>query len=568
MIVRKKSFKLKIIIPTVVVLVALVVCLNIFLSVRFSALSDSLVNEKLIANANSLKLHLDNSRRNSRVAAVSMALHPNTVKAIRERDRNKMISLFNPMKDLYRITFFTICDHEGKVLARTHEPGHFGDSILNLQNIKDALDGKISTYLESGTTVKVSAHTGAPVYDADGTLIGVVLAGVRFDTDSAVNELKQLFNSEVTVFLGDTRIATTIIRDGQNVVGTKIDPNVAEIVIGSRQEYSGDMDIFGEKYKSFYLPLINAENEVFATFFLGIPETEIIEASNKSIKEGIYLGLGGLIISIMLLFLIISSISEPIVELSNDMDHIANGNLRIEIRVRSEDEVGHLGKSLQKVVDIIHKLLDDINIMIDEHEKGNTDHYLDTEAFLGDYKILADNILELADLGMKDQLTGIPNRRSFDNRLELEWSRAVRENTPISILMLDVDKFKNYNDTYGHQQGDVALRTVAKTAKQSVKRTIDFAARWGGEEFVVLLPATDSSGAMSVAEYIRAEIEKAQIPCTDAGGEKVTVSVGVNTQIPTHNSSVNSFISAADDALYKAKEAGRNRVCTAETALV
>jgi diguanylate cyclase (GGDEF)-like protein len=166
----------------------------------------------------------------------------------------------------------------------------------------------------------------------------------------------------------------------------------------------------------------------------------------------------------------------------------------------------------------------------------------------------------LADFGMKDQLTGIPNRRSFDNRMDLEWKRSTREKKPLSVMIIDVDKFKNYNDTFGHQQGDVALQTVASTVKKSLSRSTDFAARWGGEEFVILLPTTDATGAGLVAEKVRREIEKAVVPCDNAKGEKITVSVGVSTQTPAPGLTIGSFISIADEALYKAKETGRNRV--------
>jgi len=557
----RKSFKLKIIIPTVAVLVALVLVLNVFLSIRFSALSNALVDEKLVANINSLKSHLEGSQANSTAAAVSMAFNPEVVKAVQERDTIELLRIFTPRQNLYRINFFTLMDGAGTVLARTHEPDNFGDSLLDLPSVREALEGRVASYFETGTTVKVSVHTVAPVYDGEAGLIGLVLAGVRFDSDSAVEELKKFFNSEVTVFFGDTRVATTITRDGHSAVGTKMDPFIAETVIENRREFSGDLVIFGEKYKTFYTPLINARGEAFATFFLGIPEADLIKESNKSIRYGIILGLGGLAASILLLFNIISSISEPIIKLSKDMNHIADGNLLIDINVKTDDEVGHLGQALQKVANILHKLLEDIHSMIQEQEKGNTDYCLNTDEFHGDYKILAESVLELLDFGMKDQLTGIPNRRSFDKRMDLEWKRAIREKKPVSMLIIDVDKFKNYNDTFGHQQGDAALKTVARTIKNSLMRSIDFAARWGGEEFVVLLPTTDSTGALMVAEKIRTEIEKTAVPGTEAGAAKVTVSIGIGTQVPTQDTSasIGGFVSIADSALYKAKETGRNR---------
>ncbi|MCL2260849.1 MAG: diguanylate cyclase [Fibromonadales bacterium] len=165
----------------------------------------------------------------------------------------------------------------------------------------------------------------------------------------------------------------------------------------------------------------------------------------------------------------------------------------------------------------------------------------------------------LERLSLTDQLTNIANRRNFDAHLYSEWRRATREKLSISLLMLDVDKFKNYNDTYGHQKGDEILKNVAQCLLHAIKRPCDLAARWGGEEFAVLLPNTPLNGAIEIAEAMRANVERT----TD-----VTVSIGVATEMPmpSHDASIDSaidhFISAADDALYKAKAAGRNKVVT------
>ena len=165
-------------------------------------------------------------------------------------------------------------------------------------------------------------------------------------------------------------------------------------------------------------------------------------------------------------------------------------------------------------------------------------------------------------LSMTDQLTNMPNRRSFDSHFSMEWAHAMRVKAPISILMLDVDKFKNFNDIYGHEHGDLVLQAVAKTIMQTLKRPTDFAARWGGEEFIVLLRDTGVSGALELAERIRCNIESTQIPCTDGSTTKVTISIGIAVQETMPCScTINEFLSRADKALYTAKETGRNRVC-------
>jgi len=167
-------------------------------------------------------------------------------------------------------------------------------------------------------------------------------------------------------------------------------------------------------------------------------------------------------------------------------------------------------------------------------------------------------------LSLLDQLTELPNRRSFEARLNTEWARAQRLKTPISILMIDIDKFKGYNDIYGHQQGDRALVAVAEMFMQVLKRPGDFAARWGGEEFIVLLSDTKAEGAMDVAEQLRSAMEVMSIPYSDGRMTRVTrvtLSVGVNTLIPGQDSTIDAFIRGADAALYEAKAKGRNQIC-------
>ena len=163
-------------------------------------------------------------------------------------------------------------------------------------------------------------------------------------------------------------------------------------------------------------------------------------------------------------------------------------------------------------------------------------------------------------LSMIDQLTNIPNRRSFDDRLNMEWKQAKREQTPISLLLMDLDNFKNLNDTYGHQQGDIVLQKVACIFPKSFRRPGDFAARWGGEEFVALLPNTPLDGAIEIAEKIRSDIEQTVFKTADGIETRVTLSVGVNSLIPTNETSIDAFFSKADRALYSAKEAGKNKV--------
>lgn len=178
---------------------------------------------------------------------------------------------------------------------------------------------------------------------------------------------------------------------------------------------------------------------------------------------------------------------------------------------------------------------------------------------------IVQQIRTIERLGMIDALTDISNRRSFDQRLEQEWGRSAREKEPLSLLILDVDKFKTYNDTYGHPQGDVLLQALAQVMTSTLKRPGDFAARIGGEEFAVLLPATDQHGALAVAEELRKNVEAMRVPNPEnTGSTSVTISAGVTSVIPEAGVSSSDFIAMADEALYEAKRSGRNRACLRE----
>ena len=171
---------------------------------------------------------------------------------------------------------------------------------------------------------------------------------------------------------------------------------------------------------------------------------------------------------------------------------------------------------------------------------------------------------ELEDLSFKDGLTGVANRRMFDSIMEVEWGNAKRNNQPLSLIMLDIDYFKQYNDQYGHVQGDECLKRIGKTLNSAGTRPRDFFARFGGEEFVMVLPETDEKSAKTVAERCRSLIFKEQIPHEKSLVSQIlTVSLGVGTIIPSHSDKPIEFIEEVDKQLYQAKQNGRNcMVCS------
>ena len=174
---------------------------------------------------------------------------------------------------------------------------------------------------------------------------------------------------------------------------------------------------------------------------------------------------------------------------------------------------------------------------------------------------LLDTNLVLQRLMNSDGLTGLSNRRHFDEYLELEWRRSTREQTQISLLMIDVDYFKAYNDAFGHLEGDEALRQVAKAIRANSSRPSDLPARYGGEEFALVLPNTSPGGARLLAEKLRQTIAGMNIPhIAPSQGSSLTVSIGLATVVPQVGSHSRQLIQTADQGLYAAKHNGRNQV--------
>lgn len=188
-----------------------------------------------------------------------------------------------------------------------------------------------------------------------------------------------------------------------------------------------------------------------------------------------------------------------------------------------------------------------------------------TRAVLQDLRMVLENELLLRSQSVRDHLTGLYNRRFFEESIEREWRRALREAIPVSLLIMDVDHFKSYNDRYGHLPGDHVLRQVARVISNTLRRGGDFVARFGGEEFVAILPQTDAPGALSAANAVREAVAGLRLEHLDAARGHVTLSIGISTaaSVDSLNRGLAYHLDAADVALYAAKMQGRDRVSMA-----
>lgn len=224
----------------------------------------------------------------------------------------------------------------------------------------------------------------------------------------------------------------------------------------------------------------------------------------------------------------------------------------INDRLRTEVEERQRAQSLlQAFVSVVSKQRDDLEIIL--HTIVEHGDVLDTQ---WQEKVSQANLLAISD-----SLTQIPNRRRFDDYLESQWQRMTREQTPLSVMLCDVDFFKQYNDTYGHLAGDACLKQIVQALSSSLFRASDVLARYGGEEFAAILPHTDQHQAVNVAQRMQVEIARLQIPHVGSTiNSYVTLSIGIACTIPIPSRSPSMLLEAVDRQLYLAKQRGRNQI--------
>jgi diguanylate cyclase (GGDEF)-like protein len=277
--------------------------------------------------------------------------------------------------------------------------------------------------------------------------------------------------------------------------------------------------------------------------------TLTIEAQSVRDKS-ILIGLAGLAISLVLAALLARSISAPLERLAHSMRATEGGNYANRVTPEGRDKLTVLARQFNEMAGKV----DRHHLQLEERVCERT-------------RDLAEANDKLAALSMTDGLTGIANRRRFDEVLAHQLQRAARARTPLALLMLDVDYFKAYNDFYGHPQGDACLRRLAALLQSHARRAGDLAARYGGEEFALIGTGLDPAGAMALAEAIRAEFEALDQPHERSPLGRVTASIGVVALVPEPSTGADAMLRMADQAMYRAKEQGRNQVARARAAV-
>lgn len=276
--------------------------------------------------------------------------------------------------------------------------------------------------------------------------------------------------------------------------------------------------------------------------FVAISKADFLGPIDKAVQNTALVILISIFVYFFIAYFMAKGVLKPILKLNEAASSLGRGNFQWVDDAERQDELGQLIRSFNAMGSEMTSLVSDLESQVEARTKELTEK---------------NNILE--QLSFIDGLTGIPNRRKFDEVLEFSWSTCMRSSSDIVLLMLDIDKFKPFNDTYGHHEGDLCLKEIAKVIKNQVKRNSDLAARYGGEEFAIVLNNTDIHYGMIVANQIIEAVQALKIEHLKSEWGVVTISVGIAILTPTQNMKPHALIELADQALYQAKSCGRNR---------
>ena len=314
-------------------------------------IEDNYAKETLIS------LHLLEEEANilkerSRINATLLATNSNVIKAIEKKDRDEVLAAANKIITGLNIEFITLMDQYGEAIARVHTPDKVGGSLAYQDNVKAAMKGETLSVIEAGNAVKLSARTGAPIYNEEGDLVGTVSTGYRFDTEYIVDKLKSLTGNEFTIFLGDERVSSTIMIDGKRAIGTKLDPGIANIILREGKEFNGEADILGVPYITSYKPLRGGEkNDIIGVLFSGVPLSQLQAANKSMIIMMIVLTAAFLLVLVWILSVIIKKIiGTPVNTLTGMAKEVSLGNVDLKIDYESKDEIGELAASFRALI--------------------------------------------------------------------------------------------------------------------------------------------------------------------------------------------------------------------------
>ena len=353
------SIKTKILIPAVVLAVVIAAGILISNIVLFSNYVNDSTLERVEVAMDVVEYNIDVLRQKSKTAALYMSENIDIATALESGDRDALLIHARALQTETDVEFCTISDEEGTVVLRTHEPDNYGDSVLSQANIRSAIAGRSMTLIERGTAVRLSIRSGAPVFNDQGSIVGVVSVGFRLDTDMFVDTIKELQGCEATMFLEDERIATTVTgADGARAVGTNAAEEIVQTVF-SGSKFIGRTNILDRAAVACYAPITGPDGQIIGMAFVGYFLDESTAVIWTFVRTGLIITLILLIIAVVVLLTVVKRITKPLLELTADAEAISIGDIDIEGLDSgtdvTRDEIVKLERSFSHMIDSFKK---------------------------------------------------------------------------------------------------------------------------------------------------------------------------------------------------------------------
>lgn len=400
--------------------------------------------------------------------------------------------------------------------------------VIN-KNIEDIYQSSLN---KSASTARYILYNRSPKIEIVNNLMVQGDKYILNDDQAIVDLIRKITEANVTIFQGYERIATTIKIKDKKIIGTYASQIITDQVLKYGKIYEGWANILDKKYLTRYEPIKDSKGQVIGMLFVGV-EANIFDKLLVNLKETILIwAFISSILAAWIGYLLTLRIIKPIQKLCQVIEEVAAGDFGRKIDVYSADRD-------------VAKLLESFSGML--------------SSFRNILKQITGKKEELEILALTDELTNLYNYRYFQQRLTDEMEKAKNNQYEISLIMIDIDYFKNFNDTYGHPQGDKVLKSVADVIKSNLREE-DIIVRYGGEEFAIILSHTGKIKALEIAERIRESMARHKFFLENKGlSVSITISLGI-AAYPQDALSKIDLIAKADHALYKAKEWGRNKV--------
>ncbi|AQS59585.1 methyl-accepting chemotaxis protein [Desulforamulus ferrireducens] len=304
---------------------------------------------------------IEDRRNQATLQASLLAEYPGVAQAMEEKNADRLLTILTPLVKASGLDFVTVADTEGNVIIRTHEPEKKGDSVLNQMSVQMALKGETSSFIEPGTVVKLSARAGVPVKNEQGHIVGAMALGYDLTNEKLVDDVKNLFGTEMTLFLNDVRVNTTIVKDGKRLVGTQLDPKIAEIVLQQQQNYIGEADILGIPFITAYMPLYGPDGKPIGVIFAGEPRDKLDQLVNNILSTVILITILIIALSMGVTYVVTKKMVGPVKTLAEQAAEIAAGNLALSaIDIKTKDELGQLANSFHTMTGMLKEVISKI----------------------------------------------------------------------------------------------------------------------------------------------------------------------------------------------------------------